>query len=284
MIVVRVRGGLGNQLFQYAAARALAHRLGVKVGINRLAYHEGYGRNFELAAYRIVAEELPRSQLPPTPRHRLRRKIWTMTRGQTFFQERQLSFDEQVLSLGDRTYLEGYFLSERYFVDAEPVLRGELVLRRPPSPTIQRIMDGLDMQTTVALHVRRGDYASMPGLRKAFGLLPVSYYQEAVRTIAARMDIEPKVLVFSDEPEWARTNLTLPFATTIVPTEEGRSAAEDLALMSACRHQVIANSTFSWWGAWLNRSPDKVVVAPKRWFADSPYDTSTIVPEGWLKI
>ena len=285
MIVVRLRGGLGNQLFQYAAARALAHRLGVPLGLDTRAYRKNKLRSFELSAYRIAAVPSSAGSLPPKPRHRLRRRLWqALHPAMKIFTERRFSFDPSVLTLRDDTYLEGFFQSERYFRDAETQLRADLTLREPPIGDEQRILAHVRGTAAVSLHVRRGDYVSDAATRDAVGSLALSYYEQAVALIAERMNATPTVFIFSDDPEWARANLALPYPTEVIAIEPRRPPAHDLALMAACRHHVIANSSFSWWGAWLNPSQSKIVVAPQQWFANSALDTTTLLPQSWLHL
>ncbi len=163
-------------------------------------------------------------------------------------------------------------------------VRADFTLRYPLSGKAQEIMAHIRGVASVSLHVRRGDYVAHAQTRAEFGTLGIEYYRAALTTIVGRMGTAPTVFIFSDEPEWTRQNIVLPYVTEVVASDAERPPAHDLALMSACQHQVIANSSFSWWGAWLNPSPDKTVVAPKEWFANSPLNGSTIVPPEWLRL
>ena len=135
----------------------------------------------------------------------------------------------------------------------------------------------------MSLHIRRGDYVSNAKIAGVHGTIALDYYARAAALIAERAGGDPVFFVFSDDPAWAAANLTLGWPTRIVD-HNGARASEDLRLMAACRHHIIANSSFSWWGAWLSPAADKTVVAPQPWFRDPALDDSTIVPQGWIRL
>jgi hypothetical protein len=135
----------------------------------------------------------------------------------------------------------------------------------------------------VSLHVRRGDYVSNPDSSRVHALCGMDYHQTAVRRIA-EVSPQPHLFVFSDDPEWAARNLHLDHPMTIVTGNDTRHDYEDLHLMSLCKHHVVANSSFSWWGAWLNGNADKIVIAPARWFASGKFDTRDLFPSSWTTI
>ena len=132
--------------------------------------------------------------------------------------------------------------------------------------------------------MRRGDYISNPRAHAVHGTCSMEYYAHAVRHIAGRIGFEPIIYVFSDEPDWALANLDMPFEMRVMDHNDSSRNYEDLRLMAACKHHVIANSSFSWWGAWLNASPEKIVVAPSKWFADSSISNPDITPNDWVRI
>jgi hypothetical protein len=134
---------------------------------------------------------------------------------------------------------------------------------------------------SVAVHVRRGDYVSNEAASKTHGLTGVDYYRAAVEQISKKV-VRPNLYVFSDDPNWCKDNLAFKQATTYVA--HNSDGAEDLRLMRLCRHNIIANSSFSWWGAWLNENPAKQVIAPQTWFADSIHNTKDLIPSTWQKI
>jgi hypothetical protein len=178
-----------------------------------------------------------------------------------------------------RLYLNGLFQAYQYAQNVEQQLRRELVLREPPSgrnlETLNRIRDS---ECPVSLHLRRGDYKLY---NEGRSLLPVAYYRDAIQAIGERV-ANPTYFVFSDEMAFARESLPEFESMVFVDHNTEESAHEDLRLMSACRHHIIANSTFSWWGAWLNPNPEKVVVVPDPWYLRRPH--TDLIPPRWRRI
>ena len=285
MIVVALTGGLGNQLFQYAAGRALALRRGVSVGLDRRWYEGGRGdRHYALDNFAISVSEVDLRSLPFRDDKILGRLL--AGRGGRFglFHERGLTFDPSVLDLPDGTYLSGVFQSESYFADQEAALRRDLSFAAAPDDANRAILSEIDRTQSVSLHIRRGDYVSNPKIAAVHGTLTQDYYARAAGLVAKQAGGDPVFFVFSDDPPWAADHLHLGFPLRILDHNLGARSAEDLRLMAACRHHILANSSFSWWGAWLNPRADKIVVAPKPWFRDASLDDSAIVPDRWVRL
>jgi hypothetical protein len=283
MIVVALDGGVGNQLFQYAAARALALRLGVPVGLDRRWYEGRSDRHYALDRFAIVSEPVDPRLLPFRDGKILGRLLGGLGGRLSTYRETGLVFDPAVNGLLDGTYLRGVFQSERYFADQEAALRHDLAFADPPDADNRTMLAEIGGSLSVSLHVRRGDYVSSPKIASVHGAVGLDYYARAAALIAERAGADPLVFVFSDDPAWAGENLRLGFPMRIVD-HNGERATEDLRLMAACRHHILANSSFSWWGAWLNPSADKIVVAPRPWFRDPALDDSTIVPDSWIRL
>lgn len=286
MIYARLFGGLGNQLFQYATARALALRLGVGLGLDRRYLHRdpahlGYALN-----HFAIAAEIDPVGLPPHKTRALAHGLWRMGFGRPrFLRERGLGINPAVMQAGDGTYLHGYFQSEGYFADAIAQIRAELTIITPPSAEnadwLTRIAaDG----QAVSVHLRRGDYVTVAKGSATHGTCDAAYYRGALAEIAQRSGLVPRAYVFSDDPAWARANLDLGVETVVLGHNGPMQHYEDLRLMAACRHHVAANSTFSWWGAWLDPAVDKIVVAPSRWFATGDLVNPDILPAGWIRL
>ena len=286
-IFVRLIGGLGNQMFQYAVGRALALRRGVDLvldvsafgtyrlhayGLHHLSIKAQVGRSGE------ESESWARRLVP-----RFARRVFPSIEPGVY-RERSLAFDPEVLSLPDGVCLDGYWQSEHYFKDSEYLIRSELSVRTPASEENLRALEKIRNCEAVSIHVRRGDYVVDPHTNAVHGVCELEYYQKAVSYIANRCQHAPHLFVFSDDPEWIAENFKLPYETTLVRHNGANTGYEDLRLMSACKHHVIANSSFSWWGAWLNPSPTKIVVAPRAWFRSPSLDSSDIVPDGWIKL
>ena len=284
-----LKGRLGNQMFQYAAGRALAERHGARLVLDTswmLEFRRGGGvAENELGCFGLDEEVRPVWEVArvPNPRgwvHALQR-LRPSGRGFVRVIEENLrtnAFAPEVLTAPDQTYLRGYWQFEDYFADQEAAIRAAFSFPVPGESTT-RILEGLDGGPTASLHVRRADYAALAQL----GFLDADYYARAVEAIAARV-AGLRLLVVSDDPAWCKTELTLPFPTTVVERPLAADRAwEDMLLVSRCDHHVIANSSFSWWGAWLNTSDAKLVVAPMRWTL-SHRRAGDPVPERWLRV
>lgn len=307
MIIVKLMGGLGNQMFQYAAARRLAEKHGTKLKLDVSLYNGTNRWPYELERFGIVAEratedetrEAPRPQ-PTSLKGRLKRMILgapgrfrpVVERGFSFElygladdgSGRVGAFNERVLSAPDDSYLLGFWQSEKYFADAAELIRRELTLKAPAEGKNAKMAAQIEATPgAVSLHVRRGDYIQDAGANKFHGTTTLDYYRMAIEQISAEVG-QPHFFVFSDEPDWCRENLKTEHPMTFVDHNPPAQGYEDMRLMSLCRHHIIANSSFSWWGAWLNPREGKIVYGPKQWFRESKINTDDIIPESWRKI
>ncbi|MEP4979593.1 alpha-1,2-fucosyltransferase [Ascidiaceihabitans sp.] len=278
MIYARLHGRLGNQMFQYAAARALAARLDVPFSIDtRRAEHKGEG-----VLTRVFDVDWSTPQhLPPAQHVRPLAYFAWRAFGQNpkIYREQGLGYNAAFETLPDNTYLHGYWQAEQYFAPIANDIRAAFVPRHAMSPQNADMAARIASGPSVSLHVRRGDYLTVG----AHGLCDQAYYEAALAKVAKGIDA-PTVYVFSDDPDWAKDNLPLPFEKVVVDFNGPDTDYEDLRLMSLCQHNVLANSSFSWWGAWLNRNPDKRVAGPKDWFSDPKLNNPDILPKGWLQI
>ncbi|KEJ97311.1 Glycosyl transferase family 11 [Pseudosulfitobacter pseudonitzschiae] len=279
MIFSRLHGRLGNQMFQYAAARALAERLGTRVVLDdRTALHKGDGtllRVFDLP-------DLGEAPLPPAKHQQpLAYAAWRgLGKRPRIRREKGLGYNPDFAHWADDSYLHGYWQSEQYFADIADTLRSAFVFRTPMSAQNAEMAARIASGPSVALHVRRGDYVQV----NTMALCDQSYYDAALAAIRIRMDGDPTVYVFSDDPDWAKANLPLPFDKVVVDSNGPDADYEDLRLMSLCQHNIIANSSFSWWAAWLGETPDSIVAGPSRWFADTSMSNPDILPARWISV
>ncbi len=270
MIITHIMGGIGNQLFQYAFGRFLAHKHGTEFKLDiteciasRFSHHNYYRLGeFNIRENFATAEEI--QSLPQVIEH-------------NSYHPR---FQPEVLDSPDNVLLYGYWQSEKYFSEVAEIIRSELTLKNPlgevSNSWLKKI---LATECAVSLHVRHGDYFT-PLLRNDFGVLPTEYYRICVDELKKTFP-NLKLFVFSDDLAWAKENLN--FGVPIEFVEGCERDAEELYLMSRCKHNIISHSTFSWWGAWLNQNPDKKVFAPYPWMRnpDGFYD---IIPDSWTKI
>jgi hypothetical protein len=290
-VQVKLLGGLGNQMFQYAAARALADRTGspLLLDVGEFAHYKL--RRYELDALQVRAQVAPAAAVAvpaPGPVARRARALWQRVfprppREVPVYRERSFRFDAGLLQQRAPVQLEGYWQSEMYFRDAADAIRRDFTVIEEPDEGNRAILRRMQDGVAVSVHVRRGDYVNNPTTAAYHGSCSPEYYRQAVDHIAGRCG--PLTLfVFSDDQEWVRANLPFAHPTVYVDCNPPERGVWDMHLMKHCRHHVVANSSFSWWGAWLNPSPEKIVVAPRRWFTDPGIDTSDLVPAGWTRI
>jgi len=278
MITVRLMGGMGNQMFQYAAVRALALRLGREFNLDVSSFKHDV-RMYSLGLWSgVVAPTVHQKSESAVP----------------VIQEHGLAYQPALFdNVPPECYVVGYWQNEKYFAEIRHILKKEFQPKAPITSrgkqTAQRIR--AEENKSVFLTVRRTDFIK----NDAHGLLPLSYYQQAADTIAARVP-DPHFFVFSDDPQWCKKHFRLPYRTTVagnfdrtvklhrlLPGHLGRED-EELWLMWQCRHAIMANSSYSWWGAWLGADIfGGIVIGPKRYMLNSDWDTSDIIPPRWLK-
>ena len=290
MIIVRAWEGLGNQLFQYAFARAISLRTReqIKIDKNHIfgeLYEEGnVKRDFALQHFNITLEcanEYDLSKYSFLERKNLLQKvifflsvkrIWKYS----FYEEKKEDFAPDRLMLSRNSYIKGWFQNEKYFAQYRDVLLRELTLKKDIEIGAE-LQELLDRENTVSIHKRRGDY-------KRLGLaLNTEYYRRAILHIQQYVK-NPHFLVFSNEIDWVKSNMEFPSNTYYVNEKGNLKDYEELMLMSYCKHNIISNSTFSWWGAWLNRNEDKKIITPKRWVFLGINKNFHIAPKRWIRV
>jgi hypothetical protein len=196
--------------------------------------------------------------------------------------ESTINYDPNIRTLHEPVCLVGYWQSERYFIDSADGIRADFTLRQPLSDANAGLLKLARSGDSVGLHVRRGDFVSLNDAAQVHGLCSVDYYRRAISLIRNRCP-ECRFLVFSDDPQWARAGLPLD-PSTIFVTGNAETPEQDLALMSACKHHIIANSSFSWWAGWLGDSPDQMVIAPAPWYASPKLDARDLAVSRWQYI
>jgi hypothetical protein len=287
MIIVRLAGGLGNQMFQYACGRALAARYSTSLALDHSfledrTLREGFTpRNYELNAFGIDLK-IRRAAI-----NMLFNAQQASARGReyVYYKESKQAFDNYFFAMGPNQYIHGYFQDEQYFSDIVEYLRDDFKFIHTPSRQNQVLADKIaDTRNPVSVHVRRGDYLTIHNGEYYYICSP-EYYSAAVKHIKERVG-EPVFYVFSaDDPKWAHDVFQKIDADYCIIGKEnaGKYSYEDMRMMSLCRHHIIANSSFSWWGAWLNRSSDKIVVCPAHWYKKEIHQHSPALKE-WILI
>jgi hypothetical protein len=295
MIVVKLMGGLGNQMFQYAAARSLASRLGSPLSadlnflLDRTPRPNFTFRNYDLDIFGIQMAAATEEQVRPflykgrTRTERLYRKFFAWPR-RIHYREPHFHFDHRFhnfqLPWKGGIYLEGYWQSPKYFRTIEVELRQTFSFPKTIQASSQQLYAQIQSTESVMINARRTDYLSDP----LFKVCSMGYFRAAIDTLSNHLK-QPHFFVFSDDIEWCRENFAPSDKFTIVGHEHaGPKFANYLHLMSACRHSIIPNSTFAWWAAWLNPNPNKIVLAPRRWFADPPMNPRDLIPDTWIQI
>lgn len=288
MIIVRIFGGLGNQMFQYSAGRALSCRLNVPLKLD-LRWLSRYHTPFQLDKFGIVCEhpsavECLRYTWFPFDQHpfffyvKLVRFV-----NRTFYLEKSLRYDEKFNLLGAERFLFGYFQSEKYFADFEKVIRDDFSRNLDTSLYENEVISALMHENVTVMQFRRGDYVTNKAANTSIGLLPFDYYQRGLNHVRSTRGDGP-LLIFSDDIEWCKANVTLPEAVFV--QRRGGSPIDDMLLAARCHNFILANSTFSWWCAWLCRVEDKLVIAPKRWYRNQVLheQSDDLIPLSWLRL
>jgi hypothetical protein len=262
-VIVRLTGGLGNQMFMYAFGRALSLRRQEPV-----QFHWARSTwDYALDKYNVNVE-----LVDPKPVDRM-------------YTEASFGFDGNALGQPSNTYLSGYWQSEQYLEDYSyredysDIIRKELTLKNAPSPLTVGFSNELAKEESVFIHIRRGDYI-LPGTSEFHGNLGMDYYNRAIEYVREKVQ-NPKFYVFSDDPDYGRAL----FPYFDIASFCGSSQHDDLYLMSRCKHGIGANSSFSWWGAWLGEDhPGRVCVFPEKWFVNEAINTQDLIPDRWVKI
>ncbi|MFM9839137.1 MAG: alpha-1,2-fucosyltransferase [Cyclobacteriaceae bacterium] len=286
MIVVDLIGGLGNQLFQYAAGRSLAnkHQAELKVYSGRFqtyTLHKYSLHHFNISAPILTDIEAKNYVgLTTTILNRFSLKPYY---NRKIYKERFFHYDENFTKASKDVMLSGYWQSEKYFPDIRSVLLNEFSIKTPVDELNRRFVNDIEAVNSVSLHIRRGDYISDAKANRVHGACDEKYYNTCIREIG-RLVKDPVFYIFSDEPEWAKRNMKMDYQFHVVDHNNADKNYEDLRLMSLCKHNIIANSSFSWWGAWLNLNPHKYVFAPRNWFATPARNGNDVVPSDWIKV
>lgn len=304
MIISRLTGGLGNQMFQYAAGLALAerHRTVLKLDVSwfggdpAFEAHNRYALDcLNVTAQFATPEEIDRVRgvrLTRTERWsvalaralRFQRYAAQLTSPGHICYDETFAFRPDFFDQPDGTYLHGNWQSEKFFTPIVNLLRLHFSFRYPPPPAVEamaaRIRTG---GTSAFVHFRRGDYVRNATFNREIGVLPLAYYTRAMALLRARVP-EAKLFVFSDDIDTVEREFQPGGSVVYVRATEPWHSFDKIRLMSLCDHGIISNSTFAWWAAWLSRSPEKLIVAPEPWFDAGGRSGADIVPAAWTKL
>jgi len=292
MVTVLISGGLGNQMFQYAAAKSLAVRMNTPMAFDLYPLEKKTNatpRSFELDVFDI---DIPK-------RNTLKGKIFNKIapyaqKHRKFFSVFNFFTDTAAILYqpsfekikGNNITMLGHFQNEKYFKDIKETVRADFTFRRPLTGRNLELSEKLANNNSVAIHIRRGDYLTQKSAVSNFVTCNKDYYEGAINYITEKVK-NPAFYVFSEDFEWIKENLDFNgYPVTFIDWNKGKDSYIDMQLMSLCKHNIIANSSFSWWGAWLNNNSQKIVIAPVKWFKDENKNSllDDFYPDGWIKI
>jgi hypothetical protein len=277
MVITKLYGGLGNQMYQYAAGLSLAQRLNSRHYLDLDWFEEIKGnpeitqRSYELDGFGIQPRGIS-----------IVDKLQLKLSHPAVLKEPDFRYDSQFETVSGNILLDGYWQSYKYFEKYSPLIVEAFSFPSSIKPGNKDIIEKMRASNSVTLHVRHGDYATKQG--KAYhGLLPVQYYRQAIAQLSKKIE-KPSFFIFSDDLEWCEKNIKLDGPVTFVDSNSSNSGVEDMQMMSSAKHMIIANSSFSWWAAWLNQNPGKLVFAPLQWFKGVEHEIDDRLPPEWIRM
>lgn len=295
MIIVRITGGLGNQMFQYAVAKSMAKKNNDVFKLDTTFYPKQSLRKYELDLFNIkenIALNIDIDKLKGKEGlvYKIKNRLKIKNKKPNSYKSDSLLlngakntikiFEKQIFELKEDVYLDGYWQSEEYFKDIREEIIKDFTPKYDISEEAKKYIKEIENSNSISLHVRRGDYVDN-AMFKGSGLsvTETSYYKDAIEFMNSKVE-NPKYFIFSDDISWCKENFD--FLEDKVFVDDTKSAIDDMLLMSKCKSNIIANSTFSWWGAWLNQHKNKIVVVPKIWYRTN--HKLHLAPKGWVKI
>jgi hypothetical protein len=281
MIIIKLRGGLGNQMFQYATGKSLARKNNTDLKFDLSDYIDNNERSYRLNFFNIEESIATEKEINSY------KNIWNRLTNKTkpwhkrsVINYNSYGFEPDLLKVGGNAYLDGYWKNKKYFSEFNDLVKKEFTLKKNLSENAKNILNKINETNSISLHVRRGDYLTNKKFNQIYKSLDLHYYLSAIKKINKSVS-GPVFFIFTDDRDWVK-NLSLP-CTPILVSDYKIEDYEELYLMSQCKHNIIANSTFSWWSAWLNSNRNKIIIGPKVWFNFSDNDLD-IMPKEWIKI
>jgi hypothetical protein len=282
MIIVKLKGGLGNQLFQYAFGRLLSIKRNTSVKFDVLSVDKkDIHRDFKLDKFNTKIElasleEIKKSEYP----FGFISKIWTWVK-RKILRIYNVGYSEKIINSKEK-YYDGYWQNYKYLEPIRKELLTEISLKESINKKYSELISRINSSNSVSIHIRRGDYVNDSKTKKAHVTFGLEYYEEAIKIIKDKIK-DPVFFVFSDDISWIKENLKINYPIFFVSNPEIKDY-EELIIMSTCKHNIIANSSFSFWGAWLNQNQNKTVIAPIKWSNLYQKEYKNICPENWIRI
>ncbi len=272
-IVVNLIGGVGNQMFQYALGYVISKKTGFELLLDLSAYNDYKTRNFELNNFSFDYKIATTDDFTKLNKKHLFKK--------TLYKDKKKTFDSSVLKIKNSAYLKGFWQSEKYFLDYRCDILKLFEFKDKNFIKNIELFSDVQNSNSVSINLRLGDYVTNEVNRRVHFVCKKEYYANALKYIAQKVD-NPKFFVFSDDLEGSKEYLPDGYDYVFANTANWQ---EDMYFMSQAKHNVVANSSFSWWAAWLNQNPDKIVVAPSKWFRDEArINDKDFVPKSWVKV
>lgn len=288
MIIVKLMGGLGNQMFQYAFGRNLALKHNTRLILDINWYNDPNNslyRSYALGVFNIPEKFASTRQIT---RYTSANSLIHFKFIRQFFpsvrviKEPHFHFSEDTLNSPDNSYLVGYWQCAKYFSDIRYILLRDFSFKNKPDKSNQIWLELISNSTSVSMHIRRSDYVNNPTTNKFHGTCNLEYYKKACMVIEEKFK-SPEYFIFSDDIEWVKANTSFTNPCHFIDHNTSRPS-EDLRLMIQCKHHIIANSSFSWWGAWLAENEDKMVIAPEKWILTTLHSAKDVIPSSWIKL
>lgn len=279
MIISKINGGLGNQMFQYAIAKAIAIKHNKTFKLDITAYetytlHNGYRLNiFNIEENIATEKDVERLKGKENIFNKILNKFNLL---KNVYTEKERTIFDKGVFLRDDIYLDGYWQNEKYFCDIRDEILKDFSVKENNTLKVKEYLEQINNTNSVSIHIRRGDYSKHPEI----GILDISYYIDAINFINTKIK-NPTFYIFSNDIEWCKSNFD--FIDNKVFICDTKTEVDDMTLMRNCKHYIVANSSFSWWSAWLNENEDKIVIAPKKWMAINPNNYKWS-PSNWVEL
>lgn len=290
MIITKLIGGLGNQMFQYAIAYRLAKLSGTKLKmdiagfekykLHKVAIHH-LNTDFE---HSVISKKNINELISRYGMRRWIKKTGILKPKIKIIKDKERGFQAELIThYNEDVYLDGFWQSEKYFSDVADEIRERLKVITPPSIPNQQLISKIKSTDAVSVHIRRADYVTNAATLSFHGVCTMDYYLQAANIIKSKIS-QPVFFIFSDDIEWAKENINFNTEQYFADLNNADTNYEDLRLMYSCSHHIVANSSFSWWGAWLNPGKEKIVIAPQKWYNNPEFNNDDIIPGTWTRI
>ncbi len=278
MTIVKINGGLGNQMFQYAIAKAVSMKTNQVFKLDISAYETYKLFDYRLNIFNIDEKIATKKDIQyfKGQNNLLNKILLKLKLKKKIYNEKERTIYDNKVFDKENIYLDGYWQNEKYFVDIRDEILRDFSLKKTTIVNVDNYLEKIHNTNSISIHVRRGDYSKHPEI----GILDISYYEKAVEYISRRVE-NPIYYIFSNDIKWCQENFK--FIENKIFINSTKTEIEDMVLMKNCKHNIVANSSFSWWSAWLNENDNKIVIAPKKWMAINPNNYKWI-PSYWIEL